>query len=121
MQKTKSKKTQFTTINQVLGDTGGGEHGKYNTLDLDEYKDQLTEMGRADLQIHATKVGVMPRGQVDLMKRELVKEFNKHVASYNFPAEKETKEKAKNGTKKQQARDQKLIDSLLKEAGGRAF
>ena len=71
-----------STLDQVWGDDG---FSNYGTLDAEEYKNQIGGMSRAEIQTHATKLSVVPIENRELLERRLVKEFEKHVASYNRP------------------------------------
>lgn len=79
----KVETTKPSTLDQVWGDDGSG---KYTTAEVGEYREQLSEMSRADIQTHATKLGVVPVENRDMLVKRLVKEFERHVASYNRPA-----------------------------------
>lgn len=71
------------TIAQVLGDTG---LSKYNTLNEDEYRAQLSQMNLAELRGHATTVGIIPRDvSTERLVKQLVGEFNKYVSVYKRP------------------------------------
>ncbi len=78
----KVENTQPTTLDQIWGDEGSS---KYQTLDVEEYRTQLREMNRTDIQAHATKLGVVPVTSREMLEKRLVKEFEKHVASYRKP------------------------------------
>ena len=78
----KVEKTRPSTLDQVWGDDGTG---KYTAGTVEEYRDQLSEMSRADIQTHATKLSVVPVENRDMLVKRLVKEYEKHVASYNRP------------------------------------
>ena len=67
------------TLDQVWGDTG---LGKYRTFDETEYKDNLDNMAKTDLQAHATKIGLVPIDNRSMLTQRLVREFNKHVNSF---------------------------------------
>lgn len=70
------------TLDQVWGDTG---HWRYNTMDEKEYSLQLKSMDKADLQSHATRVGIIPIEDRSQLTKRLVTEFKKHVSMYNAP------------------------------------
>tara|TARA_R100000995_G_C3406588_1_gene87413 strand:+ start:187 stop:588 length:402 start_codon:yes stop_codon:yes gene_type:complete len=74
--------TQKVTLDQIWGDNGTG---KYKTLDVDVYTEQLDEMNKSDLQSHATRVGIIPIDNKDLLKKRLITEFQKHVSAYSVP------------------------------------
>tara|TARA_Y100000310_G_scaffold101430_1_gene99495 strand:- start:71 stop:448 length:378 start_codon:yes stop_codon:yes gene_type:complete len=71
-----------TSLDQIWGDTG---LSKYKTLDKGEYEGQIKDMNKSDLQTHATKVGLVPVDDMPLLRRRLMKEFEKHVAAYRVP------------------------------------
>ena len=75
---------QPTTLEQVWGDDG---LAKYSTLDSSEYEAKLLHMDKADIQSHASKVGVIPVDNTELLKQKLVKEFHKHVNQYRMPSQ----------------------------------
>lgn len=72
-----------STLEQIWGDDG---FDKYSTLSEATYIDQLNEMAKVDMQAHATKVGLIPTDNVELMKSRLIKEFKKHVSIYRRPS-----------------------------------
>ena len=74
---------QPSTLDQVWGDTGVS---KYSTMNKDEYVSQLNEFNSTDLQYHASTVGVIPVQNREMLQKRLLKEFEKHVASYQKPA-----------------------------------
>ena len=80
--KAETKEFQPTTLDQVWGDTG---LWKYNTMNEDEYKDQLKQMSKADLYAHASKNGIIPTDNRDLLVNKLVREFTKYVSTYRVP------------------------------------
>tara|TARA_Y100000593_G_scaffold14974_1_gene28963 strand:+ start:18113 stop:18502 length:390 start_codon:yes stop_codon:yes gene_type:complete len=80
--KDETKEFQPTTLDQVWGDTG---LWKYNTMNEDEYKDQLKQMSKADLYAHASKNGIIPTDNRDLLVNKLVREFTKYVSTYRVP------------------------------------
>lgn len=68
-----------TTLDQIWGDTG---LWKYSTMNLSEYNEQLQEMTKTDLQAHATKIGLIPVDSREMLTQRLVREFKRHVTSY---------------------------------------
>ena len=94
-----------TTINQIFGDTG---LGKYGTMDRSLYESQLNEMNKSDLQTHATVVGLIPIEDRARLVQRLLREFDRHVASFNAPA---SKTPAKTPVKMSEA-----VKKLLSEA-----
>jgi hypothetical protein len=45
-------------------------------------------MSKSDLQAHASTVGIIPIDNREILSQRLMREFRKHVASYNTPMEK---------------------------------
>ena len=78
------------TLDQIWGDTGAW---KYTTMVKEEYIDSLKQMNKSDLQTHATKVGVVPIDNREMLTTRLVKEFNRFTSSYSVPAKKSEKPK----------------------------
>jgi len=76
-----------TTLDQIWGDTG---LWKYNTMELGEYNEQLQEMTKTDLQAHATKIGLIPVDSREMLTQRLVREFRRHVNSYEDRKESNT-------------------------------
>ena len=68
-----------STLDQIWGDTG---LWRYNTMDFDEYSSDLKDLSKSDLQLHATKVGIIPIDNRDMLTARLEREFKKHVSSY---------------------------------------
>jgi len=77
------KKYKAVTMAQIWGD--GGTGGKYKTLDEGEYKDYLSGLNRADLYKHATKIGLVPIDNTNLLKRRLIAEHKRHPSQYKHP------------------------------------
>jgi len=71
-----------STLEQIWGADG---MDTYNTLEVGEYEDQLRGMAKVDMQAHATKVGLIPIDNMDILKQRLVKQFKNHVATYRRP------------------------------------
>ena len=63
---------------------------KYKTLDESEYKEQLSEMAKVDLQAHAVKIGLIPIDNPELLKKRLLIEFKKYASGYKVPKKKGT-------------------------------
>ena len=78
----KIENSKPSTLDQVWGDAG---LSRYGTMKLNEYKDQLKKMNRTDIQSHATKLGVVPVENREMLEKRLTKEFEKHTSSYNRP------------------------------------
>ena len=85
----KTESTRHSTLDQVWGDTG---ESRYGTMDLEEYQGQLKTMNRTDIQAHATKLGVVPVENREMLEKRLTKEFQKHTNSYAKPDGKRPKE-----------------------------
>ncbi len=74
-----------TTLDQIWGDTG---MSKYGTLNEGEYENNLREMNRSDIHSHASKVGVIPVDNRDMLHQRLLREFKRHLAAYRAPVDK---------------------------------
>ncbi|MAF24190.1 hypothetical protein CL634_01185 [bacterium] len=79
------------TLDQIWGDTG---MWKYDTMDGEEYLNSLRGMNKSDLQTHATKVGVVPVDNREMLTSRLSREFKRFVSNYSVPP-KEGKEPKK--------------------------
>lgn len=73
---------QPTTLDQVWGDTG---LWKYNTMSEASYKEELDQMSKSDLFTHASKHGIIPTDNRDLLVTKLMREFRKYVSAYRVP------------------------------------
>ena len=84
MNQTHGKVEQYepTTLDQIWGSDGTET---YSTLDEGEYEDQLNGMAKVDMQAHATKVGLIPIDNMDILKQRLVKQFKTYVNTYRKP------------------------------------
>lgn len=71
-----------TTLEQIWGSDGTET---YSTMEENEYLDQLNGMAKVDMQAHATKVGIMPIDNMEMLKGRLVKQFKSHVNAYRKP------------------------------------
>ena len=78
------------TLDQIWGDTG---LWKYDTMDEEGYRDSLKEMNKSDLQTHATKVGVVPIDNREMLTNRLIREFKRFTSNYSVPAKAAIKEK----------------------------
>jgi len=74
---------QPTTLAQILGNTG---MHKYGTMDENEYVASINGMNKADLQAHASTVGIVPVDDRDRLVKRLMHEFRLHVASFKQPS-----------------------------------
>ena len=95
----KEEGTQPTSLDQVWGDTGVS---KFGTLDEEEYESSLSSMNKSDLQTHATKVGLVPIDDVNMLRKRLLREFNRHISSFRTP-------KQTQGVKKMSAKALKIL------------
>lgn len=85
-------KPEITTLDQLFGNTG---LNKYKTLNATEYSAELNGMNTADLREHATKMQIIPRDiSNERLKKQLLIEFNRFVASYNKPSSKSNQKNA---------------------------
>lgn len=73
---------QYSTLDQIWGDTG---MSKYNTLDTEVYKQNLSEMNKSDLQAHACGLGIIPIENREQLIKRLLNAFMKHVATFQRP------------------------------------
>ena len=71
-----------STLEQIWGSDG---MDTYNTLDVGDYETQLNGMAKVDMQAHATKVGLIPIDNMDILKGRLIKQFKNHVNTYRKP------------------------------------
>ena len=75
----KEEKFAPTTLDQIWGDDGTS---KYGTTNEDEYKLRLNDFSRSDLHAHAVKIGLIPIDNSEVLKKRLLTEFKKYVATY---------------------------------------
>jgi hypothetical protein len=80
----KTDEFQPTSLDQIWGSDGSS---KYGTLSIDDYESQLKEMSKAELHIHATKIGLIPVDDRGMLTKRLVREFTKHVSQFQTPIE----------------------------------
>ena len=78
-----------STLEQIWGNDS---LSTYSTMDEGEYEGQLNGMAKADMQAHATKVGLIPIDNMGILKQRLVKQFKSHVATYRRPKQQKTHE-----------------------------
>jgi hypothetical protein len=78
------KKFVPSTLAQVWGDTG---IARYQTMSEEKYRQTLEDYNKSDLQNHAIRIGVLPIDNSIMLKERLLREFQKHVASYRKPPE----------------------------------
>lgn len=81
----KEKDFAPTTLDQIWGDTG---MWKYDTMDPMKYEKNLRTMAKVDLQTHASRVGIVPVDNREVLSLRLIREFKKHVTLYRFPQNK---------------------------------
>jgi len=75
----KTEEFRPTTLDQIWGDNGTW---KYQTMDESEYRGMLENMPRSDLTTHASKIGLIPIDDRNMLIGRLMGEFKKHVATY---------------------------------------
>lgn len=80
----KEENFQPTTLDQIWGDDG---LGKYSTTNEEEYKKELDEMNKTDLESHANSLGILPAGDRIRLEERLVYEFQRHFNNYRMPAD----------------------------------
>ena len=80
----KEEKTQPTTLDQIWGDDGTSEYG---TLDYENYQQKIFDMNMSDLQAHASRVGIVPIDNRNMLTDRLLREFSRHVSSFKKPSE----------------------------------
>ena len=71
-----------STLEQIWG---SDNLSTYTTMDEEEYSQQLNGMAKVDMQAHATKVGLIPVDNVEILRTRLVKQFKSHVNAYRKP------------------------------------
>jgi len=80
----KEEKFVPSTLDQIWGDEG---LSKYGTLDEKEYEEQIENMMRTDLWGHASKLGLVPIDNLNLLRRTLMTEFRRYAVAYRKPPE----------------------------------
>lgn len=91
-----SKKQKIDKMHQAHGQVerkyksldelfGGGDLGKYKTLDVNEYIKSLDEMNLHELQTHARTIGLVPIDDAKRIKRTLIEEFKSFAKTYSVP------------------------------------
>ena len=68
-------------------------------MDDKEYEKELNNMVKSDLQTHATKIGIIPIDNRPMLTQRLVREFKKHVSSYESTAVRLQEDKVPANTK----------------------
>ncbi len=84
------------TLDQVWGDTG---LWKYNTMEKEEYSNQLKEMNKSDLQAHASRIGLIPVEDRSVLTKRLITEFKNHVSKYKAQEKPKSNTVSKRGMK----------------------
>lgn len=64
-------KYKVTSIDELLGKRSG----KYEHSNVEDYAEYLKNMNVSDLQAHATRVGIMPNQDRNVLTKRLIKEF----------------------------------------------
>jgi hypothetical protein len=81
-----------TTLAMLFQESNGSE--RYGTLNVEEYKTQLSEYNTAELQRHAVEVAhVVPAVSRERLEKRLVLEFQKYTSGFLIPKTKPKKEK----------------------------
>ena len=75
------KKFEPTTLDQIWGDDGTSEYG---TLDYENYQQKIFDMNMSDLQAHASRVGIVPIDNRNMLTDRLL---SRHVSSFKKPSE----------------------------------
>lgn len=76
-------KYEITSLDQLFGENG---FSKYKTMDIGDYKEQISEMDTASLREHAIEVAhVVPSTNRDRLEKRLLIEFQKHINAYQTP------------------------------------
>ena len=63
----------YGSLDQILGEN----ISVYRTSDIEEYRQQITEMNQTDLQSHALKIGLIPIEDRRILVGRLVQEFER--------------------------------------------
>ena len=79
----KEESFEPTMLDQIWGDTG---INKYSTLKEEEYQNYLHDLNKADLQTHASNIGLMPIDNSETLIKRLIAEFQKHISKYTKPS-----------------------------------
>ena len=95
--KDESVKYEARTLDQVWGDDG---LWRYSTLDEDVYGQQVKDMTRSDMYAHASRIGIIPTENLDLLRNRLFKEFRRHVSLYTVPVDEPQPQKVSSDVRK---------------------
>jgi hypothetical protein len=79
------QKFEPTTLDQIWGDDGTA---RYGTMNIEEYKAEIDQMSRTDINAHAADLGVIPVEDRTSLEKRLTEEFTRHVNSYRKPLQK---------------------------------
>jgi len=85
----KEEKFEPTTLDQIWGDDGTSMYG---TIDDKVYMERLDDMNLSDLQTHASRVGIIPIDNRNMLRDRLVREFRRHVSTYQKPTHEKKEE-----------------------------
>jgi hypothetical protein len=72
-----------TTLDQIWGDDGTSLYGTNN---LETYQSRIFDMNMSDLQAHASRVGIIPVDNRNMLTDRLLREFSQHTSAYRKPA-----------------------------------
>ena len=72
-----------TRLDQLLSSKAG--FGKYGTLELEDYENEINQMNTAELRTHAIQKGLVPNSNPEKCRKQLKAAFQKHVATYKKP------------------------------------
>lgn len=78
----KVETTELTSLDQVWG---FNDLARYGTMDESEYKMQLTNMTRADLENHARSLGCIVVEDSVRLRDSMLKQFRSYVLSLRKP------------------------------------
>ena len=93
----KIENLQVKSLDQIWGEDGSS---KYKTLDEKEYENSLKEMNTSDLNSHASKIGLIPVENREILIGRLLSEFKKHVSMYRIPKQNSTAKDINSDVKK---------------------
>ena len=81
----KKEKQEYepTTLDQIWGDDGTSLYG---TNDPETYQSRIFDMNMSDLQAHASRVGIIPVDNRNMLTDRLLREFTQHISAYRKPA-----------------------------------
>ena len=78
----KAEEKKPSTLDEVWGDDGTS---KYGTLDEAQYLNDLDGMTKADICLHASKLGIIPVDDRSRLLKTLLSNFRKYAAKFNIP------------------------------------